>query len=273
MTNLRLSLFALLLCLGFPIAAAQDKTDHRQVYLGLIFHVRAAEMNKFVQSNRQYSVALQSHGISGPLLRWMAYTDEANYNSLWLYPIDHLNDIEDLSKAESQLDERITAEGWSAGSDLHDAVDHTEEFVILDELSLSHLPADLDAWTHQDCEFQLYYTSGGYGGSDSQVRELWRSYLSAFPQNSTRPYFRVLRVLIGLERPLWVVERCGTSWQQISDQQSEEAKLTGDRGKQALHSLLALVRKSEVWRYRFDAGMSYPLPSSPPSGSDPSPIH
>jgi uncharacterized protein YbjT (DUF2867 family) len=33
--------------------------------------------------------------------------------------------------------------------------------------------------THQDREFHLYYTSGGYGGSDLEVCELGRKYLSS----------------------------------------------------------------------------------------------
>ncbi|MGD0975691.1 MAG: hypothetical protein ABR866_16505 [Candidatus Korobacteraceae bacterium] len=245
------------------MGAAQTTGEHRQAYLALIYHVRPADMEKFVQSNRQYSAALASHGVSGSLLRWTAYADEDTFTFLWLHPIEHLNDIEELSKAESQLDVRIRAEGWNAGSDLHYAVDHTQEFVIRDEPSLSRLPADAEAWTHQDCEFQLYYTSGGYGGSDSEVRELRRKYLSAFPQKANHPYYRILRVLIGLERPLWVVQHCGASWQQIKDQQSEEAKLTGAAGASTEHTLLTFVRKAEVWRYQFDADMSYPLTSNP----------
>lgn len=194
-----------------------------------------------------------------PLLRWNAYAEDATHTYLWLYPIEHLSDIEELSEAQSQLDKRIKAEHWDAGSDLHYSVEYTEEFVIRDEPSLSRLPADREAWTHQNCEFQLYYTSGGYGGSDSEVRELWRKYLDAFPQQANHSYYRILRVLIGLQRPLWVVQHCGVSWQQIRDRKSEEAKQTGAIGAQTQSAFLKFVRKTEMWRYEFDAAMSYSL--------------
>ena len=262
MRNLAVFFVALSLCPGPLTAPAQTPAEHRQAYLALIYHVRSVDTDKFVRSNRQYSSALASHAVSGALLRWTAYADDTTHTYLWLYSIDHLNDIEELSKAESQLDERIRAEGWNAGSDLHYAVDHTQEFVIRDEPSLSRLPSDPEAWTHQNCEFQLYYTFGGYGGSDSEVRGLWREYLGAFPQTASFSYYRILRVLIGLERPLWVVQHCGASWQEIKDQQSQEAKLTGTIGAEIQHKFLKLIRKTAMWRYQFDAGMSYPLTSS-----------
>lgn len=251
-------LLALFLC-PVPFAAAQPSTEHRHAYLALIFHVRSTNADKFVQSNHQYSAALGSHDVHNALLRWNAYAEEAAHRYLWLYPIGHLNDIEELSKAQSQLDDRIKAEHWDAGSDLHYSVDYTEEFVIRDEPSLSRLPADADAWTRQDCEFELYYTSGGYGGSDSEVRELWRKYLDAFPQNASGTHYRILRVLIGLQRPLWVVQHCGPSWQQITDQKSEEANQTGVAGAQIQNAFQKFVRKTEAWRYQFDPAMSYPL--------------
>jgi hypothetical protein len=259
MRNPAVFLVAILLCPGPLTAPAQPPAEHRQAYLALIYDVRPTDTDKFVRSNQQYSSALAFHAVSDALLRWTAYADDTTHTFLWLYPIDHLNDIEALSKTESQLEERIKAEGWNAGSDLHDVVDHTREFVIRDEPSLSRLPSDPEAWTRQNCEFQLYYTFGGYGGSDSEVRGLWREYLGAFPQQAGSPYYRMLRVLIGLERPLWVVQHCGTSWQEIKDQQSQEAKLTGTIGVATLRKFLKLIRKTEVWRYQFDARMSYPL--------------
>ena len=182
MRNFAVFLVALLLCPGLLSAPAQTPAEHRQAYLALIYHVRSADSDKFVRSNRQFSAALASHTVSSALLRWTAYADDTAHTYLWLYPIEHLNDIEELSKAESELDERIRAERWNAGADLHDAVDHTQEFVIRDEPSLSRLPSDPEAWTHQDCAFQLYYTFGGYGGSDSEVRHLWRNTLVHFPR-------------------------------------------------------------------------------------------
>lgn len=261
MIRLTTAVAALVLSVGTQIGAAQTAGEQRQAYLGLIYHVRPAGIEKFVESNRQYSVALAAHGISASLLRWSMYEDDSSFSLLWLHPIEHLNDIEELSKLESQLDERIKAEKWNAGSDLHDAVDYTQEFVIRDEPALSRLPEDLEAWTHQNCQFRLYYTFGGYGGSDSQVRELWQKYLTAFPREENHSYYRILRVLIGLERPLWVVEHCGTSWRQIDEKQTEEARLTGAVGASIQHQLRTFVRKVEVWHYSFDPGMSYPLTS------------
>jgi hypothetical protein len=77
-----------------------------------------------VRSNRQYSSALASHAVpvpcfAGPRTRMIRRTHTCGCTT-----IEHLNDIEELSKTESQLDERIRAEGWNAGSDLHYAVDH-----------------------------------------------------------------------------------------------------------------------------------------------------
>lgn len=140
MRNWSILFLALLLCRGSLVAAAQTEREHRQVYLGLIFHVRAAEVDKFVRSNRQYSTALASHDVHSPLLRWNAYAEDATHTYLWLYPIEHLSDIEELSEAQSQLDKRIKAEHWDAGSDLHYSVEYTEEFVIRDEPSLSRRP-------------------------------------------------------------------------------------------------------------------------------------
>lgn len=252
----------LAICLSLAVPTSAQNTAHRQVFLGLIYHVKAADAGKFVESNRKYSAALASHNISNPLMHWSAYRDENTFRFLWLYPIEQLNDIEELSKIESALNERINTEKWEAGADLHYAVDHTEEFVMRDEPSLSRLPSAPEVWSHQFCEFQLYYTSGGYGGSDSDVRELWRKYLGTFPKGADRTYYRVLRVLIGLERPLWVVQHCGVSGQQVREQKSEEAKLTGAAGANAQHSFLSLVRKIEVWPYQFEAGLSYPLESN-----------
>jgi hypothetical protein len=112
-------------------------------------------------------------------LEWNAYADDDTDDFLWLYPIEHLNDVETLSSTASRIEERIQKEHWDAGSDLHDSVDHSEEFVVRDEPSLSRLPPDLDSWTWQFCEFRLYYTSGGYGGSDTNVRKLPRGRRSA----------------------------------------------------------------------------------------------
>ncbi len=176
--------------------------------------------------------------------------------------IGHLNDIEDLAHTYSQLTQRIETEHRNAGSDLHFATDHTQEFVIRDEPSLSRLPNDMDVWTHQSCEFQLYYTVGGDGGSDSEVRKALTN-RAAFPQTDQH-YYRILRVLIGLERPLWVVQHCGVSWQQIAQQRSEESKVIGAAGAEAQQKMFSYIRKVEVWRYRFDPSISYPQQPSRP---------
>ena len=245
-------------------AFAQAGSDGRQAYLALIHHVKPAEAAEYVRSNRQYAAALASHNVSEPILRWNAYADDDSYNFLWLYPIEHLNDIETLASAESRIDERIRKERWDAGSDLHNSVDHSEEFVIRDEPSLSRLPADLEAWSQQSCEFRLFYASGGYGGSDANVRELWRKYQAAFPPKDAESHYRILRVLIGLERPLWVVEHCGSSWETIRQQQDQESKAAGSDGAQVMEEFRKYVRKAEVWRFRFDAEMSYPRAAARP---------
>ena len=243
---------------------AQTASEHRQAYLAVIYHVRPAAAAEFVHSNRQYALALASHDVSEPILRSYAYGDEDTYSFLWLHPIEHLNDIETLSSVESQIDERIRREHWDAGGDLHDSVDHSEEFVIRDEPSLSRLPADLEGWTRQSCEFRLYYTSGGYGGSDAQVREVWRRYRAAFPPKNADSRYRILRVLIGLERPLWVVQHCGSSWEAIRQQRDDEAKAAGAAGVQAMDEFRKYIRKVDVWRFRFDPEMSYPREGTRP---------
>jgi hypothetical protein len=124
-------------------------------------------------------------------LEWNAYADDDTDDFLWLYPIEHLNDVETLSSTESRIEERIQKEHWDAGSDLHESVDHSEEFVVRDEPSLSRLPPDLDSWTWQFCEFRLYYTSGGYGGSDTNVCKLWRNYRAVFPPEDTGTRYRL----------------------------------------------------------------------------------
>lgn len=245
-------------------ALAQAGGEHRQAYLAIIYHVKPSEAVEYVHSNRQYASALASHNVSEPILRWNAYADDDTYNFLWLHPFEHLNDIETLSSTESQIDERIKKEHWDAGRDLHNSVDHTEEFIIRDEPSLSRLPTDLDGWTRQSCEFRVYYTSGGYGGSDAKVRELWRKYRAAFPPKDTDSRYRILRVLIGLERPLWVVQRCGSSWEAIRQQQDQEGKAAGSEGAQVMDKFRKYVRKVEVWRFRFDPEMSYPRAAARP---------
>ena len=253
-----------MLALQALAAFGQAGVEHRQAYLGLIHHVKPAQAAAYVRSNRQYSSALTLHSVSTPILRWNAYADDDTYDFFWLYPIEHLSDIETLSSAESEIDERIQKKHWDAGADLRDSVDHSEEFVIRDEPSLSRLPADLDGWTRQSCEFRLYYTSGGYGGSDAEVRELWRKYYSAFPEKDTDLHYRVLRVLIGLERPLWVVQHCGSSWEEIRRQEEQERKTAGPEGGRVTEEFLKYVRKVEVWRFHFDAEMSYPRAATRP---------
>jgi hypothetical protein len=75
-------------------------------------------------------------------------------------------------------------------------VDHTQEFVIRDEPSLSQLPAHRETATHQDREFRLYYTSEGYGGGDLEVCEFGRKYLSEFPKEENRSNYRMLRRML-----------------------------------------------------------------------------
>jgi len=58
------------------------------------------------------------------------------------------------------------------------------------------------------------------------------------------------------------VQHCGGSWQEIKNQQPQEAKLTGAVGVQTQHTLRKFIRKAEMWRYQFDAAMSYPLTSN-----------
>lgn len=241
----------------FSTVTAQDANEHRQVYLGLIHHVKPSEAETYVLSNRLYASALASHSISEPILQWSAYANDT-YDYLWLYPIEHLNDIEALSSAESRVGERAEKEHWNTGSDLHQSVDHSEEFVMRDEPSLSRMPENLGEWASQACEFRLYYTYGGYGGSDSQVRENWRRYMAAIPIEEPGSRYRVLRVLIGLERPLWVVEHCGSSWEEIDRQKERERKAGGAKGTSAYSEFLKYVRKTEVWRFRYDAEMAYP---------------
>src|SRR5215470_2637595 len=102
MRNLAVFSVALLLCPGPLTAPAQAPVEQRQAYLALIYYVRPVDTDKFVRSNRQYSSALASHAVSGALLRWTAYADDTTHTYLWLYPIEHLNDIEELSRAESR---------------------------------------------------------------------------------------------------------------------------------------------------------------------------
>ena len=128
----------------------------------------------------------------------------------------------------------IRKEHWNVGNDLHESVDHSDEFVIRDESSLSRMPPDLNAWASQNCEFRLYYAYGGYGGSDSKVREFWQRYRAAIPMQETASGYRILRVLIGLERPLWVAEHCRSSWEEIDRQKEHEREVSGAGGAQPL---------------------------------------
>jgi hypothetical protein len=228
--------------------------------------VKPSAAVEYVNSNRQYAAALVSHGVFEPNLKWNTYADDDTYNFLWLCPIEHLHDVETLSSTESRIEERIQKKHWDAGSDLHDSVDHSEEFVVRDEPSLSRLPPDLDSWTRQFCEFRLY-TSGGYGGSDAKVRELWRNYRAVFPPKDTGTRYRILRALIGLERPLRIVQHCGSSWEAIRQQRDQEENTTGSEGARLMTEFRKYVRKVEVWRFRFDPEMSYPRESTRPKSN------
>jgi hypothetical protein len=49
------------LCLGLRMGAAQTTGEHRQAYLALIYHVRPADMEKFVQF---HSLRIGSTGVN-----------------------------------------------------------------------------------------------------------------------------------------------------------------------------------------------------------------
>lgn len=71
-------------------------------------------------------------------------------------------------------------------------------------------------------------------------------------------------VLIGLERPLWAVQRCGSSWEEIHRQEEQERKTAGSDDAQVTEEFLKYVRKVRVWRFHFDSEMSYPRAATRP---------
>jgi hypothetical protein len=75
-------------------------------------------------------------------------------------------------------------------------------------------------------------------------------------------------VLIGLERPLWVVQHCAVSEQQVQKLKSEEAKLTGAAGASLQRKFLSFVRKVELWPYHYEPSLSYPLGPIEPASRD-----
>jgi hypothetical protein len=62
-------------------------------------------------------------------------------------------------------------------------------------------------------------------------------------------------MLIGLERPLWVVEHGRSTWEEIDRQKEHEREMSGSVGAQVTAKILKYVRK--FGGFRFDPEMSY----------------